>query len=494
MGNGLVFEKNGIGLFIFTICSLLFLGRVNLTQAQEVTSEITPPPFGLKAIFKSPNLKKADQWSEIIENKAPLASEDLEKKRDSGYFVPIPLIAFDPDIGWGSGVRVYYYFNGKRDHPLFPYTPYFHRVFAQVFLTTKNAQFSLLDWDSPYLWGSLFRVRTRVIVARNPNSNYFQLGAQSLSRLRLPQALQKRGKPRSFSHFEDFDEALQTILPDGVTYPRYYKYIHNVTAWQLTLERNLKGVFRVLGGFRFEKSDIEDYTGREVETSKGKKGIMGTTLLRKDELAGKILGFRGGMDNVLKLGIAYDTRDYEPDPNRGIFADFTLEMSEPLLGSNFDYARALAAVRGYHRPFPQQADLVLAGRALYYAYNGKVPFFNMATIAETQGKFRGFGGRRTLRGFKQDRFVGKVGAMMNFEVRWNFLEIQLFEQSFAFLFTPFIDIGRIFDDTRNTTFHGWKQGQGSGVRIAWNQATLIAVEYAQSHEDSSAYLLFNHTF
>lgn len=429
--------KKSCPCFLFAI---FLLGSATGLKAQEATPS---SDFGLGSMFKSPPLEKSGQWSEILENKERLSPEDLKKKRERGYFVPIPLLAYDPDIGWGTGMRVYYFANGPRQHPLFPFTPYFHSAYAQVFLTTKNTHVSLLNLDSPYLGGSLFRLRMRFVVARNPNSNYFHLGKESLGPLELPPALQEAGKPHSFSHFKEYDKALQTILPNGVTYAKYYKYTHQVTSWQLTLERDFGGVFRVLGGFRFEKSEIEDYSGRKVEVAPGKHAIMGTTLLKEDEQAGKILGFQGGFDNVLKFGVAYDTRDYEPDPNRGIFADFTVEASEPFIGSDFDYTRTSVALRGYHSPFPQAADLVLAGRVLYFVYHGEVPFFNMATVAITQGKFRGLGGRRSLRGFKQDRFVGKVGAMANFELRWAFAETQLFGQNFAFLFTPFVDMGKV---------------------------------------------------
>ncbi len=432
---------------------------------------------------------------DYLKNKPTLPEEELAKKKEFGYFVPIPLLAFDPDIGWGTGLRLYHYSNGKKTDPLFRYTPYFHRVFGQVFLTTKNAQFSIFDLDSPYLWSSLFRVRSRIILAKNPTTNYFGIGNQSLGHFRLPVALQNQDAPHSFSKLEDYDKELNRRLPNGETYAKYYKYNLHTTSWRLALERDFYGgLIRLMGGFRIEKNDVYDYTGDEVQTSSGKNGKMGKTKLREDHEAGKITGFRGGMDNIIKFGIAYDTRDFEPAPNNGIFADAAVEVSEPVIGSDFDYVRALTAIRGYYTPFPKQLKMVLAGRGLYYAHVGKVPFFNLATIANTQGKFRGLGGRRSLRGYKQDRFMGKVGALFNLEARWNFREFYLFEQHFALLFTPFLDAGRVFDDTQETTLAHWKQGQGAGLRIAWNQATIIAIEYGWSHEDSGGYLLFNHTF
>ncbi|MBF0287425.1 MAG: BamA/TamA family outer membrane protein [SAR324 cluster bacterium] len=430
-----------------------------------------------------------------VVNKPVLSKKNLAKKRELEYFVPIPLLAFDPDIGWGTGIRLYYYSNGEKTDPLFRYTPYFHRIFGQAFLTTKNAQFSILDLDSPYLWGTLFRVRSRILLVKNPTTNYFGIGNESLRHFQLPVALQSSDSPNSFSKLKDYDKELKQTLPNGETYAQYYKYTYHATSWRLALERDLYGgLVRLMGGIRIEKNDIYDYSGEEVQISSGKKGKMGKTKLREDHEAGKIIGFRGGMDNIIKFGIAYDSRDFEPAPNSGIFADAAVEISEPSLGSDFDYARALTAIRGYYTPFLGHLNMVLAGRGLYYAHVGKVPFFNVATIASTEGKFRGMGGRRSLRGYKQDRFMGKVGALLNLEARWNFQEFNLLEQHFALLFTPFLDTGRVFDDSRETTLAHWKQGQGLGLRIAWNQATIIALEYGWSHEDSGAYLLFNHTF
>ncbi|MBF0278141.1 MAG: BamA/TamA family outer membrane protein [SAR324 cluster bacterium] len=456
---------------------------------QEISSQAKPAP-ARKVSSKKPRNSNVDRPI-----KEKLSKSDLIKKRESGYFVPIPLLAYDPDFGFGAGLRLYYYHNGESSDPFFSSTPYFHRAFAQVFFSTENAKFTLLDLDSPYLWGTLFRLRSRITAASNPASNYFGHGNQSLKRFQVPAALQFHGESHAFSKLQEIEKKLRQVQANGETYAYYYNYTHEVLSWQLTLEHDLAGGFvRALGGFRFEESEIADYSGRHVSVSDSKEGIMGNTLLREDYEAGNIVGFRGGMDNIIKLGIAFDSRDYEPAPKKGIFADFVIESSEPLLGSDFNYTRVVATLRGYHSPFPKKAKLVIAGRGMLYGYQGAVPFFNLATISDTQGKFRGLGGRRTLRGYKQDRFVGNAGALLNFELRWDLAELELFEQHFAFLFTPFVDLGRVFDDSKKATLNNWKQGEGLGLRIAWNQATVIALEIAKSHEDSGAYLLFNHTF
>lgn len=59
---------------------------------------------------------------------------------------------------------------------------------------------------------------------------------------------------------------------------------------------------------------------------------------------------------------------------------------------------------------------------------------------------------------------------------------------------PFLDIGRVFDNVRQTTFAGWKRTQGGGLRVAWNEATIIMIELGVSEEGTGLYINFNHIF
>ena len=59
---------------------------------------------------------------------------------------------------------------------------------------------------------------------------------------------------------------------------------------------------------------------------------------------------------------------------------------------------------------------------------------------------------------------------------------------------PFLDIGRVFDTPKQTTLAGWKRTQGGGLRIGWNEATILMMDYGFSDEDSGLYINFNHIF
>ncbi len=220
----------------------------------------------------------------------------------------------------------------------------------------------------------------------------------------------------------------------------------------------------------------------------------GRTLLDRDCAAGLVVGCGGGLDNTIKLGIAHDTRDFEPDPNSGVFVELTSELSGKLTLSDYDWARVTFSPRVYYSPFPKLADLVVAGRLLGSVQSAGTPFFEMNQLSFADYDRPGLGGLRTLRGFKQDRFVGSVVALATLELRWTFYEFDVKRQHLGLMLAPFVDVGRVFDSVSDVALRRFRNGQGAGFRIAWNQATVIVIDYGVSREGSSLYVNFNHPF
>jgi outer membrane protein assembly factor BamA len=258
------------------------------------------------------------------------------------------------------------------------------------------------------------------------------------------------------------------------------------------------GKVRPFLGLGFSYVDLRDYTGRSVDavdpSGRTVSAREAETMLAADCAAGVVVGCGGGFDNVLRLAISYDTRDFEPDPNAGIYAELSNELSMKALGTDYPYARVLASVRGFYSPVPKLADLVLAVRGLYEIQSVSTPFFSQVVMPFIDDGHAGLGGLRTLRGFDQNRFVGPVIALTNYEVRWTFTHVHLWKQDFGLIAVPFLDIGRVFDRVSQTTLRGWKRTQGAGFRVAWNEATVVAADFGVSEEGTGLYLNFNHIF
>jgi hypothetical protein len=418
-----------------------------------------------------------------------LSSEDLARKNERGYLTGVPLAAYSTDIGLGGGARLYYYWNGTRSDPRFGRTPYLHRLFVQAFASTKGIQFHWIDYDAPSLLGSPLRVRSQLILLRNLASNYFGIGEAAMARLAFP------GADRSFDDFAAYSDA-QRQLQDGMAWTRYdqYEVIRPIAI--ASVERQLlNDRLRLLAGLGVTYAVVRDYTGTSIDAvdaaGAAVDAIQATTRLRADCDAGVVAGCDGGRDHFLRLGVAYDTRDFEPDPNRGVFLDLALDLGTALVGSEYDYARVLATARGWWSPLP--ADLVLAGRALLQVQSADTPFFAMSTMPFTDDPRAGLGGHRTMRGFRQDRFVGPVMALVNAEVRWTFARTRLWKQRLGFIVAPFVDVGRAADDLGGLAAR-WRPSGGAALRLSWNLATLVTVDYGKSGEDSGLYVNFGHMF
>jgi outer membrane protein assembly factor BamA len=427
--------------------------------------------------------------------KRRLTDEDVARKNDGFYLTGLPLFAYDPLIGFGGGVRVYAYYDGKRDDPLFAYTPYLHRVYAQIFAGTGGVQDHIVDYDAPAFPDPSYRVRITAEYEADTDWPYFGIGSRTLAPLSFPGT----APGTTFAKMGDYKNATSAVQADGTTYARYNVYGIQRPLLQLALERNLLGgALRTMIGTNITHADLHDYTGQTTSATDASGHQVSVpeaqTLLARDCAAGLVVGCAGGWDNVLRTAISLDTRDFEPDPNDGVYAELSGEFGTKLLGSQYEYMRLMLSVRGFYSPIPKLADLVIAARGVYEIQTKGTPFFSATLMPFVDDNHAGLGGLRSLRGYLQNRFVGPDLVLGNFELRWTFVKFRVLKQGIALIGVPFVDVGRVFDNVSQTTLSGWKRSQGAGLRIAWNEATIIMIDYGFSDEDDGLYLNFNHIF
>ena len=443
------------------------------TTAQAEPAAREPPPFE-------------------FDERRRLGPNEYAAKVEGGYFTGLPLVNYDSNTGVGFGARAYYYFDGERTDPRFAYTPYLYRVFLQAFATTGGYQFHWLDIDARNVFNSAFLFRGQFMYQRNTDQHYFGLGSAAMAPLSVS------GSARTYDNFSDYQADLDAVDAAGQTRSRYNSYLLSQPLFILSLERPLlRGLLRPLVGLGISYSAIEDYTGDRVSVSvdgDDVRATMGPTRLSEDCAANAIVGCDGGWNNFLRLGLSFDTRDFEPDPNRGVFIDAALDVGTKLLGSEYTWVRGMLTPRVYISPFPQLTDLVLAVRGTFVVQSSDTPFFNMGLIPYTEEPRSGLGGLRTLRGYKQDRFVGPVMTLLNAELRWTFARSDFVGQRFGWMVVPFLDIGAVYDRLSDLTLSGWRRNQGLALRAAWNLATIITAEYAFSEEDAGVYVNFSQIF
>ncbi len=448
------------------LCLALILGIAAAQDPAPGPAPLPPPP-------------------DFVNRKQPLPEGLLDRKREGRYLTGIPMIGVDPELGFTLGAAIQLFDNGPRSSPLFPYSPYRRQIQLGA-LSSVEGNFGSVyfAFDQPYISDTPWRVKSYVGYRRNRFENYFGTGEETLGPLRYP------GSPKIFGDLDEFKNAIDDNV-GGISWSKYVSYEQRYLLGAFNLEYDLAGgLLRPLVGFQIGHMGVTDFSGRTFDGA-----VEQETKLHEDDRLGKIKGFDGGWDNCLRIGLAFDTRDYEPDPTSGILAQAILSGYLEALGSEFTYGQATFGVSCYTPPIPDYHRLVFTANAVYSVRFGDVPFYAMNRLALPKAEIRtGLGGFSTLRGYSTNRFVGMTTVGANAELRWSFTEFDLWNQHLKLALAPFVDAGRVFDRSGGFSFDEWKHTAGIGLRLAWNLATIISFDYGVGHEDSFFYMELGHAF
>lgn len=430
-----------------------------------------------------------------------MSDDDLAKKREGTFVTGIPDFSSDPVTGFGFGVRLNTYWNGSRDHPLFPYTPYLTKLKASAAYYTSNARELALSLDVPYFQGTRWRFKIDFKAQQNPANLYFGLTESTLGQLRLPS-----DENTTFATYDEFDKARKTLRKGGVGEAEFVtdelsnrfretEYMLNVKADYALGD----GRWRVMGGYEIQHLSYATFEGVEAEainpiTGETTQAPNGTSLLRREYQDGEISGVDGGWVSIIQTALIFDTRDFEPDPTKGFYFEIANEYSGGAIGSQFDFDKLFVQGRAYQR-IPIGMRTVLAARfGVGNIFGSNAPFFEFQDQWSPEGSVNALGGRQSLRGYRANRFLARSMWFTNVELRVRFAEATIGEQMFAFGVAPFFDAGTVRDQWQDLNFDSIMYSFGAGLRIAWNQSTILSFDYGISKEDGLFYFGIGQAF
>lgn len=439
-----------------------------------------------------------------------LSRSELAEKKEGMYITGLPVFSEDPVRGQGYGARGFLYQNGNRKDPYFEFQAYKYRFGAQAYKTTKGAEYYEFTFDSPFLFDTAFRLKTSVSYSTNKNSQYFGIGTSTLKDLTYRERNQPTGALRSGS-FADREDAHTYARPSapGSLFPfesdrQYNTYEFKSTTATFSVDQTFWKAFRWIVAPEFSQNVIRtfDYPndriatqsdyfspGRDPRNGWGSSFPNGASKLTQDYQAGLIHGFHGGNVNYIHVGLAYDTRDFEPDPDSGVLLEMNYSAASRKAGSDFEFEKFFTQGKFFYMPFPRLfEELVLAGRAGLHYSKGDVPFSEYRYMWSIDGPINGLGGLQTLRGYRQERFIAPMIGFGNLEIRWRFGAFKFWDQLVTLSLVPFYDFGRVWDGYHDIGTRGYKFSYGTGLRIIWNQATVILLDYAKSREDSQFFI------
>ena len=402
------------------------------------------------------------------------APKSKEKVKTGLNFGALPAVAFDSDIGFQYGLlfNLFQYGDGST------YPDYRWSLYAEWSRTTKGSGINQLFFDSKYLLPHQIRVTADVSFLTE--------------------------KALDFYGFNGYESVYNTAFTDKDD-PEYisrvfYRHERKLARVTLDFQKKIGDLpLRALVGYGYFNSRIDS-----VDVDKLNKGKDDEDLLPYAEgLYDKYVRWGlipeeeadGGAHNFLKFGLVYDTRDNEPNPNRGMWSEVVIMTAPRFLGNKETAYTKLSLT---HRQY-----ITLKKETLTFAYrlgwqgtiSGKAPFYMQPYMVNTftkSTKNDGLGGARSLRGIMRNRIVGDDFAYGNFELRYKFWKFQKWNQNFYLSLNGFSDMGIItktidMDLTKipaeeETPFftkadQGLHVSYGAGLRIAMNQNFIVAIDY-----------------
>ena len=456
-------------------------------------------------------LAAATGWAQLAAAQEPdslsfirskrMSDADLAKKREGTFVTGLPDLSSDPVTGVGFGVKSNIYWNGTRDNPFFAYTPYRAHLKANVAYYTSNARELSLSVDVPYYRGSRWRYRIDFKAQQNPANLYFGASEATLGRLRLPSDPSK-----TFETYAGYNAARQQLRPgqagEAALVSDALSNRFRETEYMLNLKADYalgKGRWRVMGGYELQNLQYKTFTGRDTEATDPATGDTrtapnGKSLLERDFEQGAIAGLGGGWVSLVQTALIYDTRDFEPDPTKGRYFEAANEFSNKVIGSQFNFNKVFFQGRAYQK-LPVGRRTVLAGRAAAGTILGRnAPFFEFQDQWSPDGSINALGGRQSLRGYRQNRFLARTVAFANAELRIRLADVKLGKQNFGLGVAPFADAGTVRDRWQDLSFRDLKVSYGAGARVAWNLSTIVFADYGLSKEDRLFYFGIGQVF
>lgn len=455
-----------------------------------------------------------------------LKDDDIINKKEGFFVTGFPDIEIDPIRGLGIGGTAFFYQNRDTQDPFFYYTPYRYRLTTDFKYFTNGRFQGGLNLDVPYVFNSRWRLRIDALYEFDPNFQYFGIGTQSQRSLgEIDQARTGAAVTPDFSSMDDYLDNLATAQT------RNGGFVTNTHYNEIEIEEQLYnflgervwygGRLRFMFGYEALFTRVNDWSGRIAEEAFLPDGteveaVNEQTLFNKDAIARTGDGSTDGspwdrfnisgsssdwqFTSMLAAALIWDTRDLEPDPSEGVFLEYSHEYSAPWLGSQFNFNKFMVQGQYFNtiaRWRGGKSRLTLAAMGSFgYVWGSNINWlemFDLSSQAEAGG-INVLGGDRSLRAFRESRFVAPAIGLINLEARLRLYDFNLWNQHFALGLSPFYDMGRGWDEITDVGFSGWRGAPGVGGRIAWNQSTIIRLDFASGAEGSQFFFGFGHIF
>jgi hypothetical protein len=433
------------------------------------------------------------------------SNENQEPSTDGGggvvktgwTFGALPAISYNSDLGfqYGALINLYYFGDGTT------YPKYMHSLYGEVSRYTKGSGINRMFYDSEYLIPGI-RITSDLSLLTEKALDFYGFNGYEAP---------------YHAAFEDEED------PDYIS-RMFYRHDRQMFRFTTDFQGGIIGrEFRWIAGFgllhnRVGPVDVQSLNEGKDEVDK----LPEVPGLYDKYVEWGLIGEEekdGGWTNHLKLGLVYDTRDFEPHPMRGVWSEVVLFVAPAFLGNgDFGYTKLSATHRQYFTLVEDK--LSLAYRVNYQGtLGGTVPFYMqpyMISSFSASSNTDGLGGSKTVRGMLRNRVVGDAFVFGNAELRWKFLSTVLFNQDIYLAMNAFLDAGQVVGKIDLPVLLGADRpiiperlapGQeeeglhttvGAGLKVVMNRNFIVSADFGKALDErdggSGLYIGLNFLF
>lgn len=378
----------------------------------------------------------------------PVRAADREEITKTGWsFGVLPALYYNNDLGFSVGAlaQVFDYGDGT------VYPNYRHKFTVNGNLYTKGARQLSLNYDSKYLIPGM-RVTAGLEYMDNPLCGFYGFnGAVSPYHAEL-----------------DLHKS-----PDGTEGIAFYSNHQRLLRATLDLQGRVAEGLTWIGGFSYSWQRYSDVAFRVYDGTESLfHQYVGNELIPETDTYGHRAEMKGGM--------VYDTRDFEPNPARGLFATVTATAGASLSDGVRGSMLLSVDFRQYLPLWPGRITL-----AYQLGYKGllagSLPFYALPAFA--------------MRGSFGTRIAGNGVAWASSDLRLSLAHFQLLKQNFEVGLVGFADAGAVVQthklqeqasqslhaifDPAIATLERLHSSVGGGFWFAMNRNFITAVEFGR---------------
>ncbi|HCX99544.1 MAG TPA: hypothetical protein DG754_05325 [Bacteroidales bacterium] len=430
-----------------------------------------------------------------------------EKVKTGWNFGGLPAVSFDSDLGfqYGALLNIFNYGDGSM------YPSFKHNLYVEWSRFTKGSGINRIFFDTKHLIPGV-RFTTDLSLLTDKMYDFY-----------------------GFNGYESQYNAawVDSDAPDNYLSRAFYKYDRKLFRFSVDLQGKLPienfGWAAGIGMFNYQIGSVDIDKLNKGKDDEDKlpdipslyQHYINWGIISADEAEGSFVTY-------LKAGVVYDTRDNEPNPNRGIWTEavFSYAPSFMGIGSEFQHMKFNLTHRQYFTLFPER--LTFAYRLGYQGtVFGACPFYlqpSITTLILRGSTSEGLGGGKSVRGVVRNRVIGDGIAWANLELRWKFVRFQFINQNFYLSLNGFVDAGQVVTPIKFSTSdvnwdtYNWQTPEntptkdeifsddkeslhmsyGAGLRIVMNRNFIIAIDHGRPFDErdgkSGTYIGLNFLF